>query len=93
MDGYPIIRLTVGDMRRQVVKALVDARLDMDEDIQQAVDAACAPEAISKLVREEVERATIAVVREAVSQHLRVYDGREDLRKLIINALRGGEGE
>lgn len=83
----PIIRLEVQSMKHTVHAMLLKHAAQMDEDIQRAVDSACTPENVSRIVEqtagEEIKRA----IEEEIQKFYRYGDGREAVREVVEKIL------
>jgi len=86
MDGImPIIRLEIEGMKQQICIALSEYSMQMDKDIQTAVDAYCTPENITRIVRQAAFNALNYVIKEEVDKFFRYGEG----RKAVAEAVKG----
>jgi hypothetical protein len=90
MQPVPVIRLEVERMRQTMVAHLSNAALQLDEDIQCAVEAYCQPDHLSKIIHDETERTLNAVIAEEVQKFFRYGEGRkavaESVKKRLLEA-------
>ncbi len=71
--SIPIIRLEVERMKQTIVTALTTQALQLDKDIQNAVEKYCTERNIADLIQRETERVLDEVIKE-VEQHLAYLD-------------------
>lgn len=84
MNGIPIIRFELEQMRRTVSIALMEHQALMDEQIQIALDKALAPEAIQEILSTSVQSAVKSVLTEEVRRAFEwTNPGRSALRAAV----------
>ena len=89
MSEMPIIRLEVERMKYSILTAMSEHLLQMDQDIQSAVDAACTPEKITAIVFDTASRE----IKAAIENEIRSFYAYGEGRKAIADAVRKQLGE
>lgn len=89
--GFPLVSLEVQGMRASIKKAFLDHVEELSSEIQQAVDLACTPENVKRVVAVEVARAVDEAVREEVERFYKEGPGRRAVRDAVSEKLRNPE--
>lgn len=87
MPAFPLIRLEVENMKHAIIAALTDHQMQMDADIQAAVNAYCTPENIQRIIREAAFGALDAAIKEEVDFFFRRGDGRTAVAAAVKEAI------
>jgi hypothetical protein len=88
--NIPIIKLEVEGMRHTVMCALMEHQAKMDASIQAAIDAACTPENIDRVVQEAAGRALKEVIQAEVAKFFNWGPGREVVAAAVKAKLLAG---
>jgi hypothetical protein len=98
MNGIPMVRLTLEHMQIEIVQAINTYMAQKSEEFQAAIEQACTPEKVARIVAESVERE----LKEALAKEVRNFfawgKGRQVLKDAIDERLTRdlnlpGEGE
>lgn len=89
--NIPIVRLSVENMRHEMVTALHSYAVQMDEDLQRAITAFCTPENLRRIIESETDKVLEQVIRGEVSAWFRNGAGREVIRKAVEARLSANE--
>ena len=88
MDGtIPIIRMEVEGMKAQICTALREYAVQMDKDIQTAVDAYCTPENITRVIHQAAFAALDYAIKEEVDKFFRYGDGRKAVAAAVKESI------
>jgi len=93
MNNQPIIRLTVENMRHNIQVALSNYTMELDDQIQDAIKAACTPEAIHRLVSDTANQAIEEAVTTEVRNFFAYGDGRTAIRDVVTATLGKAKSE
>lgn len=84
LKSYPIVSLQIENMRHVVKTAITEHQAQVDADVQKALDAACSPENLSRVIHE----ATISTVSQVIEEEVKAFFQYGDGRKAIAAAVR-----
>lgn len=87
MTNLPIIRLEVERMRHSIVAMLTEAELKIDQNIQQALDAYCTPENLTRVITQELKQTLDSVIKEEVKNFFTYGEGRKVVKAAVIKKL------
>lgn len=85
--NLPIIRLEVEGMRRTMAAMLAKHAVQIDKDIQEAVEAYCTPENLAFVVKTAASKALDATIREEVDKFFRYGDGRTAVAAAVKESI------
>lgn len=85
--SVPYVRLTVEGMTHSIILRLSEYEAERDAQIRAAVEAACTPENLARVVADAVRVALDKVVRDEVDQFFRYGAGRKVVREAVIARL------
>jgi hypothetical protein len=85
--NLPIIRLEVEGIRRTMSAMLAEHAVQMDKDIQEAVETYCTPENLAHVVKTAAAKALDAAVREEVDQFFRRGNGRKAVAAAVKESI------
>jgi len=88
---FPVMRLELENMKMTLLTALHEFSLQMDENLQQAVNDYCTPENLRRVIADETNRVLDAVIREEVRAWYTKGDGREVIKQAVADRLAVGE--
>jgi hypothetical protein len=83
MPGMPIIRFEVEGMKHSISVALTEYAVKMDADIQAAIEAACTPEHLLRVIKDKAQSVIDRTIAEEVERFFRYGAG----RAVIANAV------
>lgn len=85
MNGsIPIIKIEIESMRQSIVHAFRNQLLGIDEQFKLALDEACQPEKIQKLLTDSANSA----IKEAIEEEVRHFFEKGNGRKLVAEKVR-----
>ena len=79
----PIVRLEVEQMKHSILMACSEYAVQMDADIQAAVEEACKPEHISAVIRKYAHEEIDNAIKEEIKQFYRYGDGRKVVKEVV----------
>lgn len=85
--GYPIITLTVDNLKHSVRLALADHLLSLDTLVQQELDRACSEEAVRRTIKTLVDIEVTRAFEEELQRFFRYGVGREAIRQAVLAKL------
>lgn len=86
--GFPVIRLELHGMKHTVLKALSEEMIKIDEQIQEAMEAALKTENIKRIVTEAVEKELKAAINSEIENFYRYGAGRKAIAAAVVERLR-----
>ena len=87
-ENLPIIRLEVGHLRHTMVRMMTDHTAKMDFQIKQAIEQACSPDNVQRILDEAARRYLAQAIDDEVKSFLLCGKGRALLRKQIEKRLK-----
>jgi hypothetical protein len=90
-NSVPMIRLELEGMALQLRHAFSAYQVQMDAQVQAALDAYCTPECVQHVIDETVERTLTQVIREEVARFFTHGDGRQTIRRAVEQRLANNE--
>jgi hypothetical protein len=84
----PIIRMEVDGMRYSIIKALTNHAVEMDGQIQSAVDKYCTPENMARVIDAAAKTEIDNAIKAAIEQFYRYGDGRKAIASAVAEALK-----
>lgn len=90
MNAVPLIRIELEGMKHAIIHAMSEHLAQMDADIQEAVNAACTPENIKKIITDTAEREIKNAITQHVQDFYRYGDGRSVIRDAVFEVLKDG---
>lgn len=94
MNGtYPVITLEVQGMRHTISTALMAHQVQMDADVQAAIDAYCTPDNIAKVIRSATTGSLDQAIREEVDKFFRYGKGRQAVADAVRQSLLGAAAD
>jgi hypothetical protein len=89
-EAIPIVRLEVERMKQTIVTALTHQALQLDRDIQTAVESYCTERNIAALIQGEVNRVLDSVIAEEVKRFFQYGEGRKVVAEAVKKRLLDG---
>ena len=87
MDTMPIIRMELEGMKRTLYTALTEQELQLDVDINKAVESFCTPENLTYIITNRVNAVLEAAIKEEVEKFYYRGEGRAIIAEAVKNHL------
>lgn len=84
---HAIIRLEVEGMKHSVQVALSEYALQRDADIQKAIEHACSPANLARIIEDAARKAITECVADEMRRHFQYGPGRDAVREVIATTL------
>lgn len=88
MNGVPLIRLEVEYMKHSIVHALSEYQVQMDQQLKVAVEKACSPENLQRVLDQEVRNTLDLAIKNELDHFFRFGDGKDVLRDAVNMAIK-----
>ena len=86
-QGFSIIRVELERAALSFRSMLTTAMAERDAEVQRAIEEACSPENVTRVVQREVSHAMETAIREEVERYFRYGSGRATVREAIIKQM------
>ena len=88
MNGRPVVRIEVEQMRHSIMKAFSERQLVRDEMVKEAIERATEPERVTEVIDREVRRVLDKTIRDEVERFFRHSgEGREIIAEAVKEKL------
>ena len=81
MNGTPIIRIEVENMKQSIAHAFTEMQLSMDANVRNALEKFCTPENIDRVVSQQVETTMKEVIQQEIESFFKFGPGRSVITK------------
>jgi hypothetical protein len=88
MNNPPIIRIELEGMKHTIAMMLSEHLVQMDADIQAAVDAFCTPENVSKIIADTASKEIEQQIKLAVTRFYTYGDGQKAIAAAVEQTMR-----
>lgn len=85
--NVPIITLEIAGMRSQMKIALSQHAVQMDKNVQEAIDAYCTSENLAHIVKTAARQALDQAIREEVDKFFRYGDGHKAVATAVKESI------
>lgn len=85
--NVPVVRLTVDGMKYSLLATLREHCLELDEQVQRAVEAACEPAALQVMLNEVAAKEIRLAVSQEIERFYRYGKGREVIKDIVAAKL------
>lgn len=83
----PVVRIELERMQRTICAAIMEETARMDEQIREAVKAACDPQSIKRLLRQHADQVLSEAIQQTLRNHFMHGPGQETLKAHIVKML------
>ena len=81
MNGTPIIRIEVENMKQSIAHAFTEMQLSMDANVRTVLEKFCTPENIDRVVSQQVETTMKEVIQQEIESFFKFGPGRSVITK------------
>lgn len=83
MNGTPIIRIEVENMKQSIAHAFTEMQLSMDANVRNALEKFCTPENIERVVNQQVEDTIKEVIQREIDTFFKIGPGRSVINEEV----------
>lgn len=87
MNSIPVVRLEVEYMKHSILHAFADYQVQVDEQVKRAVDAACTPDNLQRILNAEVKQEIERAIKSEVEHFFRYGSGKDAVRAAVLAVL------
>ncbi len=87
-NEFPIIKLTVQHMQHSILLAINNHMLNMGDEIKKAVEAACTPEQVKRVVEQSARETLDKVIALEVRRYFEYGEGRPVIEAAVVAKLK-----